>query len=123
MGLPNHKTKQDLYDLVDTAIKIDSDYAQFSILQLLPGCEMYDEAVAEGVLNPNHWRDFVLSPQPDFYVELYTKYFQAKELSDIYREAHLRYYRRFGYIIKRLVKVRSFKELINKARAALKVIR
>lgn len=123
MGLPDHKAVQDLKDLVDTAIRIDSDYAQFSILQLLPGCEMYDEAVAEGQLNPNHWRDYVLSPSADFHVELYTRHFGAKELSDIYREAHIRYYRRPNYIIKRLIKVRSFKELINKAKAALAVLR
>lgn len=123
MGLPNHKTKKDLYDLVDTSIKIDSDYAQFSILQLLPGCEMYNEAVAEGVLNPNHWREYVLSPKADFHVELYTKYFGARELSDIYREAHLRYYKRPAYILKTLFKIRSLKEFISKARAAITILR
>ena len=123
MGLPNHRSTQDLKELVDTAIRIDSDYAQFSILQLLPGCEMYDEAVAEGILDPNYWKDYVLSPKAQFYVQLYTKCFGAKELSDIYRDAHIRYYRRFGYILKRLLKVRSLKELKVKARAAMAVLR
>jgi len=123
MGLPNHKTVKDLYDLVDTAIKIDSDYAQFSILQLLPGCEMYNDATTEGVLNPSHWKGYVLSPTENFYVELYTKYFSAMQLSDIYRDAHLRYYRRLSYILKTLLKIRSIKELISKTRAALAIFR
>lgn len=123
IGFPHHKSKQDVYDLVDTAIRINSDYAQFNILQLLPGCEMYEGCVREGSLTADRWSNFVKNPLESYYVELYTKYFSARELSDLYREAHIRYYRRPGYILRRLLKLRSFAEFKVKAKAALAVLR
>lgn len=123
IGFPHHTSRDDIYNLVDTAIRINSDYAQFSILQLLPGCEMYDECVKEGSLTPGRWSDFVRNPEETFFVELYTRHFSAKELSDFYREAHLRYYRRLGYILHRFFRLRSLAEFRIKAKAAWAVLR
>ena len=108
---------------MDTAIRINSDYAQFSILQLLPGSEMYEECVREDCLTPGKWSDFVRNPVDPFYVELYTKHFSAKELCDLYREAHIKYYRRPSYMLRRLLKVRSFTELRMKAKAAMAILK
>ena len=123
IGFPHHQSKKDIYDLINTAMRINSDYAQFSILQLFPGCEMYEECVKEGSLTAGRWGEFVRSPVKDFYIELYTKYLTAMELSDLYREAHLRYYKRPSYIFRRLLKLRSFAEFKVKAKAALAVLR
>jgi len=123
LGFPHHKSKQDIYDLIDTAIRINSDYAQFSILQLFPGCEMYRECVKEGCLTPDRWSNFVKNPIANYQVELYTKNLSAKELSYLYREAHIRYYRRISYILRRLLRIRSFSELKAKARAALAILK
>ncbi|MBI4594965.1 MAG: cobalamin B12-binding domain-containing protein [Candidatus Tectomicrobia bacterium] len=123
IGFPHHNSAKDIYDLIDTAIRINSDYAQFSILQLFPGCEMYEECVREGSLTAGRWSEFVRNPVGDFYIELYTKHLTALELSNLYREAHVRYYKRPSYILRRILKLRSFAEFKVKARAALAVLR
>lgn len=123
IGFPQHTSKQAIYDLINTAIRMNSDYAQFSILQLFPECQMYQECVREGELTADRWSNFVKHPSKVYYVELYTKHFSAKELSDLYKEAHIRYYRRLSYIFHRLLKLRSFDEFKVKAKAAFAVLR
>lgn len=123
IGFPHHRSKQDIYDLIDTAIQINSDYAQFSILQLFPGSEMYEECVREGSLTADRWSNFVKHPAEIYYVELYTKCLSAQELSELYKEAHIRYYKRIGYILHRLLKLRGFAEFKVKAKAAVAILR
>ncbi len=123
IGLPHHRSRQDIYDLIDTAIQIDSDYAQFSILQLFPGSEMFEECVREGSLTADRWSNFVKHPPKTYYIEHYTKFLSAQELSELCKEAHIRYYRRIGYILGRLLKLRSFAELRVKAKAAVAILK
>ena len=123
IGFPHHKSRQDIYELINTAIQIDSDYAQFSILQLFPGSEMFEECVREGSLTADRWSNFVKHPPKTYYIELYTKFLSAQELSELYKEAHIRYYRRIGYILGRLMKLRSFAEFRVKAKAAMAILR
>lgn len=122
IGFPHHKTKRDIYKLIDTAIDIDSDYAQFSLLQLLPGCELYNKCLEEKALTPDWWVNYVKNPVEDFHVELYTKNLSAEELSFLFKEAYTRYYRRPGYILKKLLKIRSLSELKAHAKAAMPLL-
>jgi radical SAM superfamily enzyme YgiQ (UPF0313 family) len=123
IGFPHHRSRQDIYKLIDTAIQIGSDYAQFSILQLFPASEMFEECVRDGSLTGDRWSNFVKNPPKTYYIELYTKYFSAQELSELYKEAHIRYYRRIGYILVRLLKLRSLAEFRVKAKAAAAILK
>lgn len=122
LGLPTHKSWKELQELVNTAININSDYAMFTILQLLPGCEMFDEAVEEGAINRNSWSDYVLNPVPSYQIEFYDKYLSGQELSRFYALAHKKFYRRPGYIIRRILDIRSLSDLKNKLPVALNVL-
>jgi len=78
IGLPTHKGEQDLEGLVQRAIDLGGDYAMFSILQLLPGCAIYNEAVAEGSYPEDAWRNFVLNPVPHFQIPFYDKHISGE---------------------------------------------
>lgn len=111
IGFPHHKNRRDIHDLLKTAIMMNSDYAQFSILQLMPLSKMYDDCVREGDLDKNTWLDFVRNPTSDSYVELYEKYLSREELSELYKMCHQKFYFRSYYILKSLLKLRNFAEL------------
>jgi len=122
IGLPSHRSAGDVKGLVRAAIDTHADYAQFTILQLLPGCEMFDEAVWDGVIHREAWSHFVSNPVPDYRMEPYDKHLSIEELTRLYRECHSRFYRRPAYIVRRLIKVRSREEFVQKMKVGWKVV-
>ena len=122
IGLPTHKSAADLENLINTAIEIDSDYAMFTILQLLPGCEMFEQAVKDGAMKKSSWRDYIMNPVPSHQIEFYDKYISGEDLSRFYSRAYKRFYRRPGYIARRVFNVRSLSELKSKIPVALNVL-
>ncbi len=122
IGLPNHKKESDLDNLINVAIKMGSDYAMFSILQLLPGCEMFEDAANDGVINRDSWSEYIHNPTPSCQIEFYDKYINSKVLSRYHTKSYKMYYRRSGYILKNLLSLRSFSELKNKLPVAINVL-
>lgn len=122
IGLPTHKSLSDLDGLLKTSIEMRSDYAMFTILWLLPGCEMFEQAVKEGVLSPSSWSAYVRNPVAGYRMEFYDKYISAEELSRFYTKAHKKYYRRPGYVIRRILELHSFSELMDKLPIAINVL-
>ena len=122
LGLPTQKTEKDIEELINVAISTNADYALFTILQLLPGCEMYDKAVEEHVLSKDSWRNFVLNPVPSYNIDFYDKYLSPETLTKYYAEAYKRFYRRPAYILKRIVQIKSFKQLFKQIPVALHIL-
>ena len=122
IGLPSHKSAQDVRALIKASIDTNADYAQYAILQLLPGCEMFEDAVREGVIHRERWAEFVCDPVPNYKIEAYEKHLSIEDLSKLYKECHNRFYRRPGYLFSRLKKVRSIGELVTKLKVGLKIL-
>lgn len=122
IGLPRHRSVRDIRDLAQVSLDTGADYAQYSILQLLPGCQMFEEAVLEGIIHREAWTEYVLNPVPHYQIEAYDKYLSVEELSQLYKECHDRFYKRPAYLLGRLRKVRSLGELVTKAKVGLKVL-
>jgi len=117
IGLPSHRSSKDLSNLLDTAIRIKSDYAQFSILQCLPGSELYEQAIQEGGIDPEEWRGYVLNPVMHFSPPIWEKYLTKKELFLFYAHAYRRYYFRPHFILREVLYIRSASEAIHKIKA------
>jgi radical SAM superfamily enzyme YgiQ (UPF0313 family) len=114
IGFPHHKTGRDLDHLLKTALKMDSDYAQFGILQCLPGSELYDEAVSEYGIDPDAWKNYVLHPAREFTPPIWEKHFTKRELFDFYEKAFREYYIRPKVIVREMLSIRSWAEMFNK---------
>jgi radical SAM superfamily enzyme YgiQ (UPF0313 family) len=121
IGFPHHRTQADLDHLLKTAMAINSDYAQFSILQCLPGSELYDQAVAEGGIDDNAWRNYVLAPVPNFSPPIWEKHFSKQQLYDFYTKAYRKYYMRPGVVFKEVLAIRNLSELMTKTRSFFKI--
>ncbi len=121
IGFPRHKTLHDLNHLLETALKMDADYAQFSILQCLPGSELYEQAVREGGIDPQAWRGYVLKPTEVFHPPIWEKHFSERELYDFYERAYRKYYMRPKFVWRELRRIRSWPEAAHQLRSFVKI--
>lgn len=117
IGFPHQRTVADLDHLLRTAIRTGANYAQFSVLQCMPGSALYDQAVAEGGLDPNAWRNYVLNPVPSFSPPIWEKHFTKSQMFAFYEQAFKRFYLRPRVIFQELLKIRDLSELLAKARS------
>ena len=122
IGLPRHKTKEDIMGLLKFAQKLDSTYAEFSMLTVYQGTQMFHEGVQRGVIDKDVWEKFVLNPKKDFLPPIWDEILSREELSKLYHRCYVGYYYRPGYILKSLRKIKSWRELYKKFIAAMTLI-
>lgn len=123
IGLPFEKSAADVRCNVDFLLKLDPDYAQFSVLSLYPNTELYGQAVNNGVINPERWLDFVSVPYPGFQMDHWEEFLPASELLMLQRESYRRYYLRPRYIWRSLIHTCSWHEFTSKLGGLAKLLR
>lgn len=101
------------------AMELNSHYAQFSITIPYPGTEMYKEALEEGTIPHDFWREYATNPSENFKIPMvYEKYASLEQLRRIRDEAIKKYYFRPSYIIRELMHTRNISVFARKARMA-----
>lgn len=105
-----NETSETMDKTIEFAIKLDPDFAQFTIATPYPGTQMYELVKKEGALLLNDWDDLAsYSGKAVFrYKQLTPELMQEK-----YKEAYLRFYLRPKYIFKRIIKIFSPREFLN----------
>jgi anaerobic magnesium-protoporphyrin IX monomethyl ester cyclase len=111
IGFPHHQTRQDVLDLIKTAVRTGSDYAQFNICIAYHGTEIFDEWVKKGLIHADLWRDFVNAPQPNFQEPIWEEHLSRQTLSYLLKKCYQRFYFRPMPMLRKLLRARSFKEL------------
>ncbi len=108
LGIPC-ETYEDALRTIRFAIKLKTDYAQFSVLSPLPGTRLYEEAKANGwhreinaqnVNDKDFRRSVIIS---DNWTE--------EQLVSIVHQAHRLFYVRPKYVLKTLFRIRNWNEL------------
>lgn len=122
IGLPCHKSRQDVLDLLDTTIRCGTDYVQFNILVPFNGTELYEEGIRKGILDPDFWRNYVLDPQPNAYAPVWDEYLSRDELSELLKTCYQRFYLRPSKILDHMFRVKSFSHFMEKVRGGLVVL-
>ena len=123
IGLPTEKTKDDIKASVNTLIGYDPDYALFSVLSLYPNTEVYDQAVAKGLIkDADRWKKWALNPTLDFKIDRWNEFMSTSELVDLQRSAFRKFYLRPKSIARNMIQTRSITEFKKKASGLLKVI-
>ncbi len=84
---------EDMKKTLKFAIKLDPDYAQFSILTPYPGTEIYDEAKRNGLLLTENY-DYYTAGKP----VLKNYFLSPKEIAKFLRYCYLRFYLRPKFI-------------------------
>jgi anaerobic magnesium-protoporphyrin IX monomethyl ester cyclase len=121
LGMPG-ETEVEIRKSLDLAKEIAPDFAQFLIFTPFPATPVYEEGMRQGILKGDYWREFSLHPSEDFVAQWWTENFTHEELEKWQRKIHIKYYYRPAYIWSQLRRVRSFKELVRKARIAIRML-
>lgn len=93
---------------------LDLDWASFSITTPLPATELFNQAAARKLIDPNYWKKYTLleSNLTDFPV-IEGKNWDREMLQELMKTAYHQFYMRPAYIWKRLVSIRSWTEIID----------
>jgi radical SAM superfamily enzyme YgiQ (UPF0313 family) len=121
IGLPTER-ERDIADTFSLARSLRPDYAHFTIFSPYPGTEIYRDGLAQGVIRSDVWREFARDPREDFRIPVWEEHFTREQLYDMIVKFYKSFYLRPGYLLTRLLRVRSGTELIRKARAGLSVL-
>jgi anaerobic magnesium-protoporphyrin IX monomethyl ester cyclase len=122
IGTPTERSREDVWDTIDYAIRLDPDYVMWNVLTPFPGTTLYDEGLRDGVLDLAPWTEFMRQPDEAFKAQVWDEYFTRDELRDLLQTAYRRFYGRPSYILRQVAKVRDPKELTRKARAGVRLL-
>jgi len=113
LGIPV-ETPEDALNTIRFAVRLNPDYAQFSVLSPLPGTPLYEEAVEKGwyreipaqnVTDKDKLRPVAISGN-----------WTEEQLVSVVRDAHRMFYMRPSYILKSLLRIRGPRELCRLGR-------
>ncbi|MHB8834576.1 MAG: B12-binding domain-containing radical SAM protein [Candidatus Methylomirabilia bacterium] len=105
LGNPG-ETMQTMEQTLRLALELDPDIALFNIATPYPGTEMYAWADEHGYLTTKAWECYDLSRPVMRLPSL-----NEEELLRFYRDCYRRFYRRGGYLLRRLLRVRTLDDL------------
>ncbi|MBF0092955.1 MAG: radical SAM protein [Alphaproteobacteria bacterium] len=123
IGQPFEKTPEDVRRNIDFLVDLDPDYAQVSVLKLYPNTEMYDDAVALGVVAAGRWQEFAAAPARDFIVDHWNQYMDLATLVRLQKGAYRRFYFRPRYILRSVLQTGSVHQFVSKAKGAIKLLK
>jgi len=121
IGFPG-EGEDELKDTLDYALSIDCDYIHAAVTTPFPGTELYRMGLERGLYEKDHWKEFAANPTQDFVPPLWDENFSREQMIEHMTCLYKRYYRRPGYILSQLARIRSLPELRRKARAGLKLL-
>lgn len=122
IGSPT-ETREQILRTIEFAKELAPDYVHFSVTTPFPATELYHLGLEKGILSYDYWRAFAAHPDEDFIPQLWEENLSREELIALLRQAYKSFYTRPGYVLKSLLKVKTFDELKRKAKAGLGVFR
>jgi radical SAM superfamily enzyme YgiQ (UPF0313 family) len=106
-----NETKETINETINMAIKLNPDFAMFTTATPLPNTKLFYEAVDKGLIDKNYWRDYTLQKRKDRIPLL------VKDADKWTKIAYKRFYFRFGFILKKILKLRNIDTLNKYIRA------
>ena len=120
IGAPG-ETRDEIEETLRFADSLKLDYVHFSVTMPLPSTPLHRIAVRDGIISEDTWRAFAADPRPDFQVPYWTEVFTREELDALVQSCIKRTYLHPAYLLRSIGNVRSFGELVRKARAGVKL--
>ena len=122
IGAPS-ETREDILQTINLACELDPDLVHMTILTPFPATSLYFRGLEEGFIDRDYWREFAANPTADFQPPYWEENLTRDELIDLIDLAYKKFYTRPRYVIRQVLKVRSWREFRRKAAAGLKVLR
>lgn len=121
IGSPT-ETRETIMQTINFAKSLKCDFAHFTVTTPFPSTELYRDGLNKGIIKNDYWREFAKNPDPNFKPPFWEENLSREELLSLLNLAYKKFYTRPYYIMKRLVKIRSFEEFRRKFKAGLKVL-
>ncbi|MDP3766167.1 MAG: radical SAM protein [Nanoarchaeota archaeon] len=118
IGFPT-ETRDEIMQTIEFAKELDVDVAQFMVSTPFPGTEMWEIAKANGTISDD-WSSFTFYA-PDK-VPFSSDLLSEKEIIALYRRAYTSFYLRPKFMLKQLIKIRSFGDIYRNWLAAKGVL-
>ncbi|MBM3333985.1 radical SAM protein, partial [Candidatus Sumerlaeota bacterium] len=116
------ETREQIEQTVAFAKSLRADFVQFGATLPLPGTEIYEMGLSQGVIANDFWREFAANPRADLQIMLWEEKLARDEILDLLSWAYKSFYSRPSYLFRRLTRIRSVSELYRQARAGLKLL-
>jgi radical SAM superfamily enzyme YgiQ (UPF0313 family) len=115
LGNPG-ETEATIMETINFAIELDPDIALFNVSTPFPGTRMFKWAKENGYLKSEDWSKYDLSTM---LMELPT--ISSEKIAEYYKKVFRMFYYRPSYLLKRLLKIRSFNDIKIAFKAVLAV--
>jgi radical SAM superfamily enzyme YgiQ (UPF0313 family) len=124
IGLPHERSYEDVIHSINTLThEYSPDFAQFSILALYPNTEIYDQAVAKGLIKDGTWSEWAMDPvSRKLKVEHWLEYLTYEQLLELQKKAYRTFYLRPISIWRMIKGLRSLDELWIKIKGGFNVL-
>lgn len=122
IGSPT-ETKEDILQTIKFIKKLNPDYAHIAITTPYPSTDLYRMGLEQKVLSYDHWKEFAENPTPKFQPPFWEKELSKEELISLLKKAYRSFYLRPSYIFKKILRLKSWKELLTKAKAGLNILK
>jgi radical SAM superfamily enzyme YgiQ (UPF0313 family) len=124
IGLPHERSYEDVLKSIKTlTYDYKPDYAQIAILSLYPNTEVYDQAVAKGLIKDGKWNEWAKDPlNTKLKVEHWHEYLSMEQLLELQKKAYRTFYFRPSVIWRQIKQIRSIYEIKVKIKAALSIL-
>lgn len=120
IGSPT-ETKSDILKTIKFAKKLNPDYVHITITTPFPATNLYKSALEEKVITTDYWREFACDPSKGVTTRYWEKELTKPELLVLLNIAYKKFYFRPRYIFKKLLGVKSPRELTKGISVGIKL--
>jgi len=121
IGSPG-ETKEEILETIHFAQKIKPDFVQFSITTPYPNTDLYQLGLEKKIFAQDYWLKFARNPTKDFIPQIWNENLSYDELIDLLNYAYKSFYLRPKFIIKRVLNIKSIKDLFRSTKAAVRLL-
>ncbi len=120
VGSPG-ETVETVGQTITLAKELDLDYAQFSKVTPMPATEMYQMLLKENG-GHDYWRDFIVNPVDELFIPRPGCDMTEEEVQHWARRAYMKFYFRPRYVLRALLRIKSWEELARSAYTAFAML-
>ena len=115
------ETREQIRATIRFALQLKPDYVHLAVTTPFPATDLYRMGLETGLYEDDYWRDFARDPRQEFIPNIWTELLTRAELFELLDEGYRRFYLRPGFVLRKLLDVRSLGELVRKAALGLRL--
>lgn len=116
------ETREQIEETFEFARNLAADFVHISVTTPFPATELYYRALRENLFERDYWREFAAEMREDFVPRVWDEKLSREELIELLQAGYKMFYMRPGYILRRLLSVKSWDQFKRQARAGIRLL-